>query len=131
MIFLDANIIIYMADSASTKKDRVTDLLTERPGLSVQAINETIVVLRRKKLLGISETSEIARDFFRVCEVFPLTVPDIQMALDLSRRYQFSHWDALIAANALNNGGSLLYSEDFQNGMRLREGLTIINPFIK
>ena len=42
-----------------------------------------------------------------------------------------SHWDALIVANAVNNGGRVLYSEDFQNGMRLQEGLTIINPFLE
>jgi predicted nucleic acid-binding protein len=120
-----------MAEGASGKKEKVTDLLAERPSLSVQAINEMIAVLRRKKLLSTDETAGIARDFFRVCEIFPLTVSDVQTALDLSRRHQFSHWDALIVANALNNGGTLLYPEDFQNGMRLQEGLTIINPFLE
>lgn len=131
MIFLDTNVVVYVADKPSNKREITLDLLTARPGISVQVVNETVAVLRYKKRMGIEESAEVARNIIRVCNVFSLTSMDVQLAMRLSADYQFNHWDALIVANALNNNGTELYSEDFQHGMTLVEGLKISNPFMR
>ena len=50
-------------------------------------------------------------------------------ALDLRERYDFSFYDSLIVAAALEAGCTRLYSEDMQHGQQIRH-LTIYNPFV-
>jgi predicted nucleic acid-binding protein len=52
----------------------------------------------------------------------------ISAALELHGRYQFSWYDALIVAAALEARCRVLYSEDLRDGMKIGE-LTIVNPF--
>jgi predicted nucleic acid-binding protein len=51
------------------------------------------------------------------------------MALNLAERYQYSYFDSLILASALEAGCQILYSEDLQDGQRIENQLMIINPF--
>jgi predicted nucleic acid-binding protein len=51
------------------------------------------------------------------------------MALNLAERYQYSYFDSLILASALEAGCQILYSEDLQDGQRIENQLTIVNPF--
>jgi predicted nucleic acid-binding protein len=47
----------------------------------------------------------------------------------LAARYRWSVYDGLIVASALEAGCKTLWSEDFQHGMKLDEGLRVENPF--
>jgi predicted nucleic acid-binding protein len=51
-----------------------------------------------------------------------------EQALDIQSRYQYSFYDSLIIAAALDGGCTRLLSEDLQHGQRI-ESLTIENPF--
>jgi predicted nucleic acid-binding protein len=44
-------------------------------------------------------------------------------------KYRFSYWDSLILAAALESTCSFVYSEDLQDGQRIENRLTVINPF--
>jgi predicted nucleic acid-binding protein len=46
-------------------------------------------------------------------------------------KYQFSYWDSLILAAALESGCIWLYSEDLQDGQQIENTLTIRNPFLQ
>lgn len=46
----------------------------------------------------------------------------------ISQRYNYSHWDCLIIAAALQSNCDILYSEDMQN-RQIIGNLKIINPF--
>jgi predicted nucleic acid-binding protein len=50
-------------------------------------------------------------------------------ALVINNRYQFSYYDSLIIAAALEAEASVLYTEDMQHSQRIGS-LTIINPFL-
>ena len=63
-----------------------------------------------------------------LCEVKPLTVATHERALALAERYGYQIYDALHLASALENGCSILYTEDLQHVQQI-EGLTIRNPF--
>ncbi len=52
-----------------------------------------------------------------------------QRGLDLQARYDFSFYDALIVAAALESGSTRLYTEDLQHGQKI-EGLLVENPFV-
>ena len=70
---------------------------------------------------------ETLRDLANLAEVVPVTPSMTFLALDAMARHSLSFWDALIWAAAKENGVSLIYSEDFQDG-RTIEGVRIVNP---
>lgn len=61
-----------------------------------------------------------------------VTISDILQikAIDLHFRYQFSFYDSLIVAAALEADCTVLYSEDMQHGFVVDNSLQIINPFV-
>lgn len=136
--FIDSNVFIYLFDETDERKrgvaDRIVDsaLQTGSASISYQVIQETLNVVTRK--LPAPMMAEDAKGFlervlaplFRV----PASVSLYNHALDVQRRYQYSFYDSLILAAALDAGCVRLYSEDMQHGQRI-EGLTIENPFLE
>jgi len=47
-------------------------------------------------------------------------------ALRLKHKYNFQYYDALIVATALENGCTILYSEDMQHNQTIENTLTIV-----
>jgi len=47
----------------------------------------------------------------------------------IKSRYQFSYWDSLIIASALENGCIILFTEDLQHNQMIEETLWVKNPF--
>ncbi len=47
----------------------------------------------------------------------------------ISKNTQFSYWDSLIVAMAIDTDCTVLYSEDLNPGQQI-EGIRIINPFL-
>ena len=134
--FLDSNVFVYAVDNASPAKQAVALRLlkqahTHQSGvISFQVVQETLHVLRRK--FRVVANPPDANDFLRnVLAPLWRIQPSAALytrALDLQERYQFSFYDALIVAAALEAGCARLLSEDLQHGQRI-EGLTIKNPF--
>ncbi|GHV80479.1 hypothetical protein AGMMS49944_22700 [Spirochaetia bacterium] len=52
-------------------------------------------------------------------------------AFRISNRYQFSFWDSLIVASALEAQCTVLYTEDLQDGQIIEDVLEVKNPFIR
>jgi predicted nucleic acid-binding protein len=61
--------------------------------------------------------------------VQPVTIEIHEAGLVLAERYNFSTYDAMIAASALHADCNTLWSEDMQDGMILENRLRIVNPF--
>ena len=51
-----------------------------------------------------------------------------RLSLDIQSRYQFSFYDSLIVAAAVEAGCKTLYTEDLTHGQQV-EGVIITNPF--
>lgn len=66
----------------------------------------------------------------KTCSLTLIDQATILSAFKSSVQYQYSHWDSLIIASALQNNCNKLYSEDLQNGQIIEKKLTIINPFL-
>ena len=128
-VFIDTNILLYLLSGDSAKAGRGETLLEQGGVISVQVLNEFSSVATRKLGMNWTEVRDVLQVLRAVCEVQPLTINVHERGLDLAERYQLPVYDAMIAASAALAECGILYSEDFQNGMRLMDGLKIENPF--
>jgi len=134
--FLDTNVLIYSFDSRSkAKQKRASDLVdtaltTHRGIISYQVVQEFLNATTRKfaDVLSLDEARVyLERVLMRLCEVFPDTRLFSQ-ALSISSDMRISFYDALIVTSAMVGGCRILWTEDLQNGRRIRN-LEIRNPF--
>lgn len=134
--FLDTNVLVYSFDAASpSKQKRSMDLIKEgldshKGVISLQVVQEFLNVALRKfsNPLTIPDAQTYLKEVLSpLCESFP-DIRLVERALNLFKEYGFSFYDSLIVASALESECRVLYSEDFQNGLRV-ETMRIENPY--
>jgi predicted nucleic acid-binding protein len=129
--FLDTNIVIYSLSQDDKKQDKAIALLVNKPVISIQVLNETANIMRRKLGFDVSVIRVVINRISQECgSLQPVTLTTLNRALDIADRYGFSHYDSLIIAAALQADCTTLYSEDMQHGQAIDNRLTIINPFL-
>ncbi|MEQ1579728.1 MAG: PIN domain-containing protein [Steroidobacteraceae bacterium] len=135
-VFVDANIFVYLRDSAAESKQRtaqewVSRLWQQRTGrTSIQAINEFYVTVTRKLKPGLP--AEEAWSDVRSLLTWDPRPTDSEVLLaarEVERRYRLSWWDATIVAAAQLQGCKVLLTEDLQHGMAF-DSLIVRNPFM-
>jgi predicted nucleic acid-binding protein len=126
--FADTNVVLYLLDDGP-KADRAEAILAQRPRISVQVLNETLVNCRRKAGLSWEETGAFLAGVQSLCPVEDLTVQTHEVGRALAERYGLSIYDAMIVASALIAGCATLWSEDMQDGLLVEGRLRIVNPF--
>lgn len=132
-IFIDTNVLIYaFLENEPDKHERAVDLLSDVIGkdvfVSTQVLSEIYAGLARN---GIDH-AEIERYLLELEEnmnVPSITFETIKRCLSLKTRYQYSYWDSLILASALESRCQIVYSEDMQDGQQIEQTLIIQNPF--
>ena len=130
-VFLDTNVLIYgYSEDEPDKRQRAIDCVRSGEAwISTQVLNETINVLKRKFSLSYSQIRDAVQEISKGFPIILVSVNTIEMALNLAERYQYSYFDSLILASALEAGCQILYSEDLQDGQRIENQLMIVNPF--
>jgi predicted nucleic acid-binding protein len=130
-VFIDTNVLIYAySEDDPDKRQRVIDCVRSGEAwISTQVLNETINVLKRKFSLSYSQIRDAVQELSEGFPIVLVSVNTIEMALNLAERYQYSYFDSLILASALEAGCQILYSEDLQDGQRIENQLMIVNPF--
>ncbi len=122
--FLDTNVLIYTDDQDSpAKQTRALELFarlrrSNQGMISTQVLQEYFVAATRKLKVSLS----VARRKVELFSQLPLVQIDRELilaAIDLRDKYQFSFWDALIVAAALQSHCEIL----------LTGKLKIVNPF--
>lgn len=119
--FVDTNIFVYAALKAldnHVKWRTSVDLLNSSLSfvVSTQVLNEFSSVLLRKKISDDDIKSRVG-DIVADSAVTVVTLETIRQAWELRSRYQFSYWDSLIVASALQAGCITLYTEDLNHEM--------------
>lgn len=133
MVFLDTNILLYAFDlhpESQLKRIIARELLLDRPHVSVQALTEFGAVRRRKCGEAPVAVAEKVTFLLGWCTSHDLSSQILLDALDLAGRYQLSHFDSLMVANALHRGGDVLLTEDLHSGLVIAGRLQILNPFV-
>lgn len=137
-IFIDSNIWIYAfleSEKERAKQQHILSLLENLPSdgavfVSVQVINEFHWILSRK--YGIDDATikaKVIKGIAAVANIAPLDFKVYQDAYRIRGKYNVSFWDSLIVASALDNGCTILYSEDMQHELMIDAKLKIVNPF--
>ena len=83
-----------------------------------------------KQYIEKSVLLSIVEWLFRIATIQDFTQEVLLKASSLREQYSISYWDSLIVAAALEANCQLLYSEDMQDGLKIKS-LTIRNIFAK
>jgi predicted nucleic acid-binding protein len=129
-VFFDSNVLIYAMVLGDARRDRAQQLLAQGGIVSVQVLNEFVMVARRKMRMPWEDVVE-ALAAIRILFPSPLAiaVETHEVALRIAQQHGYGIYDAIIVAAALGAKCSTLYSEDLQDGQVIDEQLTIQNPF--
>ena len=133
MIFLDTNLLVYMADDTDEVKHRrarelvVRAIRGEAMMISVQVLNEFASVMYRKFKRTDAEVSDYLM-FFEPIHTVVLEPRFSHRAVEIKMRYGLQYYDALLLATAEANGCDEFYSEDLSDG-QLYCGIKAVNPF--
>lgn len=126
--FIDSHVVMYLLSGDIAKANRAQQLLQDGGIVSVQVLNEVTSVCQRKLKMPWQEIDAVIQALTAACVVVPLTLASHEKAVDISKRYQLSIYDANIIACALITSASKLLTQDMQDG-QLIESLVIRNPF--
>ena len=132
--FVDTNVLLYAHDRSGAEKGRFAaawvNALVDRQiaCINLQVLNELTYVLLRKKWFDSAATVFKVADDFAVLGASAVTLAETNRARILHQKVQYSWWDCLLLASALELGCKFFLSEDLQDGQAI-EGLTIIDPF--
>jgi predicted nucleic acid-binding protein len=135
--FIDTNIIIYSFDHGEPGKQKkaihiLDEALNGQKGcISYQVVQEFLNVALKK--FAVPLTWQDCRDFLHMaleplCEIHS-SIQLYHQALDISERWRYSFYDALIISAALQSSCKILYSEDLQHDQNIHD-IRIINPFL-
>ena len=132
-ITLDANVLVYAADNlAGVKHDQAVSIILRCARqdcvLTVQALAEFYFAAVRKKKANASEIAAQVRDWVEIFALVSASPSALLAAVDAADKNQVSFWDALFLATAAAEGCTVVFSEDMQDGFRIR-GLRVVNPF--
>lgn len=129
--FIDSNIWLYaLTEAQDARKHAIANQLLRATGfvISTQVINEVCRNLIKKASFSNAQIRGVINAFYKRCNVTCFDQNILINAIDIRERHQISFWDSLIVASAVSADAELLYSEDMQNGLLIRD-LTIVNPF--
>ena len=137
-LFIDTNVFVYQLDTRDARKHAVADrivgdaLASETACISFQVVQECLNTVLHKAEIALDDASARAYLDTVLAPLYcvPSSIALYQNALTLQSRWNFSFYDSLIVAAALQAGCKRLLTEDLQHGQRI-ETLRIENPFRK
>jgi predicted nucleic acid-binding protein len=135
-VFIDTNVLLYVHDRREAERQKAISALAWLRRLTddgiattnLQVLNELTHSLLRKKWFESVEAVHAIVDSFADFGDSGLTWTEVVRARALQSRYQFSWWDCLLLASAIELGCTHFLSEDLKDGQTI-EGLTILSPF--
>lgn len=136
-MFVDTNIIVYAYDSSAGEKHAAAAALMKKLWhtghgiISTQVLQEFFVTVTKKieKPLNAAQARTIVRDLLKWKTVI-VGGEIILEAIDLHNEHNYSFWDSVVIASALEGGAGTLLSEDLSNKQKIK-GLVIRNPFLE
>jgi predicted nucleic acid-binding protein len=135
-LFLDTNVLVYAIESAGREPDKSSAALrlTRRDDvcLSTQVLGEFYRATtnpRREHPLTHEEAVAWVQ-LWKSHDVHPITVPHVDMALEMAGRYGIGYYDALIIAAAHFAECPVVCSEDLADGQEYA-GVRVENPFAR
>jgi predicted nucleic acid-binding protein len=137
-VFVDTNALLYLHDRKEEAKGRIvldwfialTDLQCAH--LNLQVLNEAANVMLRGRWFDSPQIVYDIIDSLAALGADPIGWQEVELARRLHAALDYSWWDCLLLASALELGCTHFLSEDLQDGQRIEldgKGLTIVDPF--
>ena len=133
MIFLDANVFVYLIDDRDlSKQRRARGIIADALGrscyvISAQVLNEFANVAVKKLGFPIDEVRQCVRNF-QVIRTVDQKAAWTDRALAIKEQYGTQFYDSLLLAAAEANGCDEFWTEDLNDG-QLYCGIRAVNPF--
>ena len=127
--FIDSNVLLYLASNDPAKASRAEAVVESGGTVNVQVLNEVASVARRKMGMSWTEVRDFLGALRLLLDVQAVTIETHDLGMELAERHEFSIYDALIVAAALQAGCETLWTEDLNHGQRVEGRLRIANPF--
>ena len=133
--FVDTNIFVYAYDLSTGEKHKtalalVKQLWDSHQGcISIQVLQELFVSLTRK--INPPLNTEIAAQIVQDLSTWQTYVPgkeDVLQAIEITKQFNISFWDAMIIQSAIRAGCKQIWSEDL-NDTQIYGQARILNPF--
>jgi len=126
--FIDTNVIVYLLSAERAKAERAEKLIASGGVVSVQVLNESVAVARRKAGLDWPDIREVLTAVRANCTVAALATEVHERALKIAEATNLHIYDATIIAAAAVNGCKIVYSEDLSHNQAI-DGVRVTNPF--
>jgi predicted nucleic acid-binding protein len=132
--FIDTNVLLYRVSTDPAERDKAelaAKLLQANDiALSVQVLQEFYVQATRptraNRLSG-DEARALIEAWLRL-PIQEMTLDILRAAIDLSRRFQLTYWDAAIIEAARALRCNIVLSEDLSDSQNYG-GIRVVNPF--
>ncbi|MFH1907701.1 MAG: PIN domain-containing protein [Chloroflexota bacterium] len=129
--FIDTNIWLYsLLDTGEAEKTEAAQALIKSSEaiVSPQVISEVCANLVKKAKMPEEEIRKFIEGIYAKHRVTEYDMRVFLAASELREEYSLSFWDSLIVSAAFLSGAEVIYSEDMQDGLLVRETVQIINP---
>ncbi len=130
--FVDTNIWLYsFIQSQNLGKTKIAGTIIKECEIliSTQIVNEMCVNLIKKANFSENKIQNFIDSLYKKYTIFELSQDILLKASKIRTDHSFSFWDSVVTASALDCDADFLLSEDMQDGFKLENRLTIINPF--
>jgi predicted nucleic acid-binding protein len=129
--FIDTNIWLYaLLNTGEEEKSQAAQTLIKLSEaiVSPQVIGEVCANLVKKAKMPEHEIRKFVEGIYAKHCVVELDMRVFLFASELREEYSLSFWDSLIVSAAFLSGAEVIYSEDMQDGLLIRETVKIVNP---
>ena len=133
-VFIDTNILIYaFTDGEDYRYETAESFLVKEIDvsyvyISMQVINEFCATLIKNKM-DFDSIKKYLYEIRNSTTILPVNIETTLKSLYLKAKYNFSWWDSMLVATALENDCTIYFSEDLQHNQIIEKRLKIINPF--
>lgn len=131
---LDANVLFYAIDSNHPRRHAIAAEVIERAALNydcivaLQAYCEFTAAATRKGRMSIEEAGAQVADWQTLFTTVYPAPGSLPQAIEAVAQHNLSFWDAMMWSVVKDNGGTVLLSEDLQDGRSLA-GVRFCSPF--
>ena len=131
--FVDTNMLVYLYSGNDEDNDKRRCVHKEMRQyncqISTQVLNEFSNICVKKLKIKANEIRVLINQICSYCDLVYVDEDTINKALELCSRYNYSYYDSLMLASALEYGCDYLLSEDLSDGQIIEGSLAIKNIF--
>ncbi len=130
-VFIDTNILVYTYSNSEPQKQAIARKLIadNNSFISTQVLHELTNTVIRKFKYSYEDALNAINECCQNNNLYTNQFSTILEACKIAERYNYTFYDGLIVAAAIEAGCTILYSEDMTHNHLVFKSVTIINPF--